>query len=717
MEEEIFNSKQYREVILDLENPGWIYGIFKDLDIEELFNYYKYAEVNRCLVVIKDGYGFNYYNTKIAMKHPGLGNRDLLAEHIAAGKKYGIDVIPLLPVAWDICLSELHPEWIQIDINGNKCIYVEAGQNPWRNLCVNTGYRDYYYSLIKEVVEYEGIKGVYADLLFYDQQNLACYCNNCKEKYRKEVGKEMPDKIDWSDPDFIQFIKWRYQNLLDFKKGIRDIVKGYNPKLLFGCNYHGPIGSGLWYNRWLGGQTAESGVEYNDRTFCEAYADIWGYGYLTLLPKWIRGASGGKPADITTYRFFGDGGWDFALKPKEMLKYELVTYAANGASVCLVDAPYEGGKFEPKVYEYLKYAYDEIKEKEEYIYNKNPLSYLAIYYSQNSKDFYGRGEMDRYEPGFLGGFQIATDLHLPTDIIFDRDLTIDKLTNYKIIYIPNAVCMSESQIKTIKEYVNNGGNLIVTHKTSLANEDGFTRNNFGLSDLLGVNYIKESDFDIGYISIPKDSSIYDESINYPLLIRCESPLLFNTSNNVNILSYLMNPICKKTKEQFYGINVTPPNPSRMPENPLIVYNKYGKGNVVYIGANLEKDYAKFGHPFDREIIRLIVEKIFKEFPPIKIKAPLSVDTIFFKEGNKYIINLINFHTNKRTETTPSRSKLIIPIMEEILPIYDIVIETSFKVKKAYIVPENNELKITNKEGGSTLILPKLDMWSTVVIES
>ena len=82
-----------------------------------------------------------------------------------------------------------------------------------------------------------------------------------------------------------------------------------------------------------------------------------------------------------------------------------------------------------------------------------------------------------------------------------------------------------------------------------------------------------------------------------------------------------------------------------------------------------------------------------------------------------MINLINFHNNKRTETTPSESKLIIPVMEEILPIYDIVIRTDFRAKRAYIVPENNELEITNKEAGSSFILSKLYMWSTIVIES
>ena len=714
MKKNDFDNKQYRQVILELTTASW--AEFKELNVDELFSHYKHAGVNRFIPVTKCAFGLCYYNTTIGMKHPGLGKRDLLKEFLVAGKKYGIEVVPLICVTWDYYLNKEHPDWLQIDSNGEKCIINVISQDEKDIIdafyypCINTEYGDYYYSIIKEVLQYDGISGILSDVLFNDSYKLTCYCKGCLKKYREEVGKEMPTKIDWFDPDFIQFVKWRYKNLLDYQKGIRDIIKNHNPGLFFEDNYFGDCGSGNLYYNWRTGHTAEGGAENLDRVYCEAYASVWGYGYFTMLPKYIRGASGGKPVDITTHRYLA--GWDYITKPKEMLKFELSTFAANGASVCIIDVLYAGGKLEPK-YENLKYAYDEIKAKEKYIYNKDTLPYLGIYFSQNSKDFYGRGDNDKYEPGFLGGFQIAVDLHLPVDIIFDRDLTIEKLKNYKILYIPNAVCMSESQIKVIEEYVSNGGNLIVTYKTSLADEDGFIKNNFGLSNLLGVNYIKESDFEIGYASIPEDSIIYDESINNPLLIRRDPPLFISNLDKV-VLSYLMNPVSKSNFRHSLGI--TPPDPNIVPEKPLIIYNKYGKGKVVYIGANLEKDYATFGHPYDREIVRLIIEKVFEESPPIRIKAPLSVDTTFFKEDNKYIINLINFHTNRRSETTTLAPKMLVPIIEELIPIYDIEIKTSFKVKKAYIVPEKTELEIKNEEGASSFILPKLDLWSTVVIE-
>ena len=177
-----------------------------------------------------------------------------------------------------------------------------------------------------------------------------------------------------------------------------------------------------------------------------------------------------------------------------------------------------------------------------------------------------------------------------------------------MVYVPNAVCLSESQIRILEKYVKGGGALIATCMTSLADENGRLRDNYGFASLFGIDYCKESDFDAGYVSITPDSALFHESIDYPAVLRSD-PLYFSTSDGTEVLASLMNPVGMKTPEQFYSHNVIPPDPDLEPQNPLIVHRKSGKGSSVYIGANLEKDYAKYGYSTHREIVRKIIEHI------------------------------------------------------------------------------------------------------------
>ncbi len=78
--------------------------------------------------------------------------------------------------------------------------------------------------------------------------------------------------------------------------------------------------------------------------------------------------------------------------------------------------------------------------------------------------------------------------HIPHDFILDDQLSKEKLAQYKLLILPNVRCMSGREIELIRSYVSNGGTLLATYTTSLYDENGKQRNDFGLHELFGVHY-------------------------------------------------------------------------------------------------------------------------------------------------------------------------------------------------------------------------------------
>jgi hypothetical protein len=58
-----------------------------------------------------------------------------------------------------------------------------------------------------------------------------------------------------------------------------------------------------------------------------------------------------------------------------------------------------------------------------------------------------------------------------------------------MIWAPNSACLSDAQCTMLQNYVNQGGKLLATHLTSVADEHGKVRKNFGLNTLFGADFL------------------------------------------------------------------------------------------------------------------------------------------------------------------------------------------------------------------------------------
>src|SRR5438105_15871665 len=73
-------------------------------------------------------------------------------------------------------------------------------------------------------------------------------------------------------------------------------------------------------------------------------------------------------------------------------------------------------------------------------------------------------------------------------MVHDHLLDAAHVDRFKTLILPNIAALSTQQCDQIRGYVDRGGGVVATHETSLYDEKGVRRDNFGLSDLFGASF-------------------------------------------------------------------------------------------------------------------------------------------------------------------------------------------------------------------------------------
>jgi len=126
---------------------------------------------------------------------------------------------------------------------------------------------------------------------------------------------------------------------------------------------------------------------------------------------------------------------------------------------------------------------------ERYLRNEEPLVRVGLVYSQQTAWFYG-GPRARatVEDHALGWYQALIEARIPFEMVHDRLLDWPHIEQFKTLILPNIAALSDDQCNQLRTAVQRGISLIATHETSLYDEWGTKRENFGLADLFGVDY-------------------------------------------------------------------------------------------------------------------------------------------------------------------------------------------------------------------------------------
>jgi hypothetical protein len=452
-------------------------------DIPWWREYWKRTEIQG--VIINAGGIVAYYPSKFPLQHRAefLGNRDLYGELARVAHDDGLSVVARMDsnrTAEDF--FEAHPEWFTRDRQGNP--YRAADKYI---TCVNSPYYDEYLpSVLTEIIQRSHPEGFADNSWSGLPRDSICYCANCARKFRDKTGQALPARQDWNNPIYRQWIEWNYAR--------RTEIWDLNNRATKSAG--GP--DCLWFGMNSGSVTAQS------RAFRDCTA-IFGRVEMVFLDHQSRTATGGFEENADTGKLVhGLLGWD-KLAPESMAMYQAGRNSFRVASKPAAEARMwmiEGfaGGIQPWWHHVGAYHEDrrmyhtaepEMKwyaANQQYMLNRRPLASVGVVWSQRNTDFYGQDRaaelVDAPYRGFTESLVRARIPYIPIHV----DRIAPEGRDLKVLVLPNVAVMSDAQCDAVRKFVAAGGALIATGVSSLYNEYGDPRSDFGLADLFGAHF-------------------------------------------------------------------------------------------------------------------------------------------------------------------------------------------------------------------------------------
>ena len=615
----------YRRSLVDMHILDWNERFMSEFDPRDYVHMQALAGVDSTIVFASSSVGTCYWPTKVGRMHKGLKGRDILGEIIDSSHQRGINVMLLYECenkwAWDN-----HPDWRTIDVEGKEVNRNSRRKNSRRRFCCynNSPYRDFILAQIEELCKGYEFEGVWFD---GDHWGSVCYCPSCRKRYASEVGSELPRIPNWQDPKWVRFQRKREEWLADFACLMTSAVKKRKPEAAVVHNFS------RCCRGWRAGMS-RAFAKQNDFLDGDASGDLL---HQSFYNKLLYNLSENRPlAFMTSYTPKVPMAQITTPKSRELLEAQLYLTLAYNAAFCFIDDVNPTGTLNQGVYETMREIFCQSRKYEEYL-GGELCQEVAIYFSFESN----ADDSPHYQAAICAAKSLS-DCHIPFGVITKKNL--EALSSYQVIILPSVMMVDQEEIEALKQFVASGGGLYVSKNTSLFTTNGERKNEFLLSDILGVSYLGETKETTTYIS-PTDEGrdLFPSvcSVEYPLII-FNSQVKVKAAKGAKVLAALTLPYTDPREiNRFASLRNDPPGIST--DYPSIVFNEYGKGKTLYVagemGVGKSVEFQLY-HGLFTNLIRLLSSKPFS----FEADAPKSVQINLFRQEDKrrYLINLINF---------------------------------------------------------------------------
>jgi len=246
-----------------------------------------------------------------------------------------------------------------------------------------------------------------------------------------------------------------------------------------------------------------------------------------------------------------------------------------------------------------------------------------------------------------GAFSAAAANHLPVQLIEEGLLSKpDALARYPVLFLPNIGHLTEAEVRAVTEYVQAGGRLLATYRTSLygtAPDD--LLDNFALSDLLGVDRIEcEPDRLRDYHHHVWGAGTFD-TYGRSVPGKWLADKLRQDLWPVNRFEFVR----RKGTDVVAGIVWG----GREEELlwPAVTCRAFGKGRVVYLAAPVEELHFQYRMLMIRDLLGAILDWLRPEGRPLVMDGPDQLFAIPNEKPGVQVLFLVN-HTGERVEHLP-----------------------------------------------------------------
>jgi Hypothetical glycosyl hydrolase 6/Beta-galactosidase trimerisation domain len=647
-----------RQIHLDFHTSENIPHIGRDFDAEEFAQTLKKAHVDSITCFSRCHHGWLYYPSRKFKEriHPHLERPDLLGEQIEACKDAGIKVPVYLPLQWDHFSANENPGWLVLDENGRQFGTGPYEAGFYRQLCLNTDYRNLVLEQALEILEmYPDADGLFLDII----NSRECSCVECRKGMVREG-------IDPTSRDGRR--KYMGQVIKEFTEFMSSEIRKQRPD------------AGIYYNH--------SHVRLSHRDIIGGFTHLeleslpgggWGYWDFPITIRYARTL--GVPCIGQTGKFHTSWGDFNSLKTKASLEFECFRSLAFGAACSVGDQLDPLGKLSEPSYKLIGGVYEQVEKKEPWCREVEPVVEMAVF----SPDRFEGAANGGLSPDISGCTRMLQELGYQFNII---DETED-LSKYRIVILPDNVMIDDMETgKKLDDFVSKGGAILSSYRSGRNSESlDFVHYNPGVSST------GTSPFCPDFIA-PEGDLLQDlEDVDYVMYQQAEC---VKAEGDTDVLCWVNEPYFNRTWEHFCSHQHSPSSGKR--GYPGILKN----GRIIHFIHPVFTTYHEMDPVWCKTLVKnaidmLMPEKIVEHNGP----SSLVVTVNQLADKDSYVLHMLHY--------IPERRGVKFDSIQDVIPLYNI--ELSIKlaetVSTAVLVPENIELKSEVKDGRLLFSVPEL----------
>ena len=660
------------------KNLRFLHTVLRETDIigydaAGVVNYMK--EVNANTLVVSAGGVIDFFRHDLDMANLNqFYKQEILPDICKEIHKAGMRVI----VRVDFRGPEprrynLHPDWFALDQNGKPRIGTDFKAAVIYRPCYNSPYTNTHAeNFINYLLTNYELDGIWQNALNFD--NAPCYCKRCRTLYKEETGKEIPhlpggpnELSALETPLFAEYQIWKAKQADKYIEKMRATVKKHGEEK----GYFAEV-----FDIYSDSFTVTTGIDHSNamKSFdfiisCvflnKNHADFKVWDIINNSATTIRFSRALDPKKQPVVLTGNNGTrWRYVKEPSletRLWMWQIVS-VGGGISNCYFNGQHPARTHDRRGAYAEKDMFTYLAQNAAIIQDTVPAMDVAIFYSNATKSRLLKLDETKDDYGiYIRGIErVLLENHIQYGFVTDLDFSLEKLKNVKALLLPNTAYISDKHIDVIREYVRGGGALIASRKTSLFDENGKPRNDFGLNDVLGISY----------------TGLVVDTANdtYQLIRDKENPVLKDVGDtemlmngDFTVLVSLINKDYKIAATHIPTIHNQPPEYSWLADMktdyPTIVTGTFGKGRAVYFANAIEALCFTNGHEDYTEVYKNALDYASGGNYLIKANAPRSVHINIIENQNDphhLIIAMVN-----TTGTSQRPLKEVIPVPVEI----------------------------------------------------
>lgn len=570
----------------------------RDLTVEHLIKELNKVKPDFVQCDCKGHPGYTSYPTRVGQPAHGIV-KDALKIWREATKELGIPLIMHYSGVWDAAALRKHPEWGRVNspkTGGNIWPKPDVDEeNRDKNMtCPLSDYTDkYMIPQMLEIIDWYDVDGFWVD--GENWASTPCYCEKCKALFKEKTGRNsVPEKE--GEEGWKEWLKFSRENFEDHVRRYTEAVHKRKPECTVCSN---------WMYTVRQPDDISVPVDYISGDFDW----VWSAARASVEARFMD--SRGISWDLMAWGFTSYGPMkDWVFKSVQALCQEAAVVMSCGGAFMIYDTPNRSGDLVEWHMDNLAEVARFCRVRQEFCQNTRSVPQVAVMHAK--EHFYARN-IPLYNPG-TGSQEIEGALHAllensyHVDIMSGTDL-LKRASDYPLCVIAEQENLTVDTVNALKQYVREGGSLIVSGA-------GPTRN---FDDILGV---RDSGKMAGEgkenpVYIPADKGTVCGIGEWRLVTAVEAvqvePVLFSRD------------LGGRVKNSGYA---------------AATVNKYGRGVVAGIYGPVFGTYSISHYPGVRKFIGKVIDSM-KINNLMKVEAPSWINVTLREKDDSLFINFVN----------------------------------------------------------------------------